>query len=192
MLPLVTLLALVACGHTKSFVWVDNYQAPARPQEGETLIARGDVLQIRVFNQEQLSTRTRVRPDGRITVPLLNDVEAAGRAPPVLARDIEAHLKAMVKNAVVTVSVEESRPKSVLVVGQVNKPSTFLLDNASGVLQALVSAGGLTADASDDGIFVVRSAPAPARIRFTYDDLLDPRTNASAFKLQEGDVVVVE
>jgi polysaccharide export outer membrane protein len=186
------MLALVACGHAKSYVWVDNYKPPVRPQEVETLIARGDVIQIRVFNQEQLSTRTRVRPDGRITVPLLNDVEAAGRAPAALARDIEAHFKSMVKNAVVTVSVEETRPKSVLVVGQVSRPSTFLLDNASGVLQALVSAGGLTADANDDGIFVVRSTPSPARIRFSYDDLLDPRTNASAFKLQEGDVVVVE
>jgi polysaccharide export outer membrane protein len=189
---LVALIGAAGCAHSAKFVWADKYEPPPDPAQTTTKIGPGDLIQIRVFGQDQLSTRAKVRPDGKVSVLLLDDVQAAGFAPAALARDLEVRLKPMVKNAVVTVSVEETKQKSVLVVGEVLKPGPVPLDTGTGVLHALVGAGGLSPDASDDRIFVLRGAPAAARIRFRYENLLEPGSPAAGFKLREGDVVVVE
>ena len=77
---------------------------------GEYVINIGDVLSIQVWEQEKMSGRMRVRSDGRISLPLLNDVDAAGKTPVKLARDLEASLKSVILNPMVTVVVEESKP----------------------------------------------------------------------------------
>lgn len=188
--PLVVLALASACSHTREFVWVDDFKAP-QTKPLPVLVAPGDLLQVRVFNQDQLGSRTRVREDGKITLPLVNDVDAAGLTPRALAVEIERRLKDLVKNSIVTISIEEKKPTTVLVVGEVVKPGAYSIDEMTGVLHALVSAGGLTQDASDDKIFVVRRG-VPARIRFRYEDLLAPSGKAKTFRLEVDDVVVVE
>ena len=74
------------CTHVGDFVWVDAYQGAASPASLSYVIAPGDLLNVRVWNQEAMSARVRVRGDGMISLPFLNDVEAAGLEPPVLAR----------------------------------------------------------------------------------------------------------
>jgi polysaccharide biosynthesis/export protein len=189
--PLVAALGLIlSCAHRHDFVWVDDFNPP--PGSAKPVVIRpGDVVQVRVFNQDQLSSRTKVRDDGMITLPLLHDVPAAGLAPLALAETVEERLKTLVRNAVVTVSIEERKPPTVLVVGEAVKPGAYAIDFDAGVLQALASAGGLTPDAHDDSIFVVRSS-APMRIRFAYEALLQPTSKARNFKLEDGDVIVVE
>lgn len=183
---------VAGCAHGAKYVWVEDYESPPDPAQAITRIARGDVLQVRVFSQDQLSTRARVRSDGNISIPLLDDVQVAGFTPPALARDLESRLKSIIKNPVVTVSIEESRPKTVLVLGEVNRPGPIPLETGSGVLQALAAAGGLSPDASDDRVFVLRTLPARVRIRLRYEALLDPGSPAAEFKLREGDVILVE
>lgn len=174
-----------------AFVSVDRYREAGG---GEYVIAPGDVLQVSVFQQEAMSARVRVRSDGRVSLPLVNECVAAGKSPRLLASELEQKLKDFVNKPSVRVSLEEGRPLAVSVVGEVVRPGALTLEPNAGVLQALAAAGGLTDFAHRDGIFVVRAATdaAPARVLFTWDALASGEGHALRFRLLTGDVVVVE
>jgi polysaccharide export outer membrane protein len=186
------LVAGAGCANTKPFTWVQDYKEPATPQQPGYVIQNGDVLQIRVFNQPDMSAKARVRDDGKVSVPFLNDVVAAGFTPNALAQQLQVRLKEFINAPVVTISLEEPRPFSVAVMGEVNKPGLYPVPTGAGVLQALAAAGGFTNYAARDRIFVVRDVPERARIRFAYEDLTLAEGKAAAFKLRPGDAVVVE
>jgi polysaccharide export outer membrane protein len=173
-------------------VWVDQYRDPSAGKERRYVLGAGDTVQVRVFGQEGMGATARVRSDGKITLPFLNDVQAEGYEPSVLAQQIQARLKDFINEPVVTVSVESARDMQVLLVGEVQRPGTTPLPPGSGVLAAIVAGGGLTDFADDEMIFVVRHTPQPARIRFTYKSLIAPTGPATTFKLETGDVIVVE
>jgi polysaccharide biosynthesis/export protein len=186
-------LALLAgCASVGQYTWVDELPDAGAPPVGQYVIAPGDVIQVRVYNQEGMSVRTRVRTDGKISLPFLYDVDAAGYTPTALAQQLQTRLKEFVNLPVVTVSLDEPRASSVSVLGEVSHPGTFIIDGSTGVLQALALAGGLTDYARRDRIFVVRSTPSPLRIRFTFQKLAQIEGRAPRFRLQPGDVVVVE
>lgn len=164
-------------------------------QDGSYLITPGDVLQVRVFQQDAMSARVKVRADGKVSLPMVNDVMAAGKSPTILAGELQTRLKDFINNPVVTVSLEESRPVSVSVLGEVMRPGVVTLEAGSGVLQALAASGGLTDFAHRDGLFVLRKAsgqPGPKRIRFSWDVLSRGEGAAARFTLFPGDVVVAE
>lgn len=183
------LTGLFGCGSSGKYVWVDDL--PAAQSTDIYRIAAGDELNVRVYNQQNLSTRSKVRSDGRIAVPLVGDVEVRGKTPAVVGREIEARLKQYVVSPAVTVTVEASQPTTVAVLGEVAHPGVYTVDPASGVLQALAAAGGFTEFASREAIYVVRQLP-PQRIRFSWSALLDGDKRAEDFRLHKGDVVVVE
>ena len=193
---LATLLLLSACYQPGRFTWVDDYREPQVSQQDDSYVIRkGDVLNVNVWNQRDITSRSRVRDDGRISLPLVNDVEAAGLTPAALARAMELKLKDMVANPVVTVMVDEAQPIKISVLGEVRNPGKKLLESGSGLLQALSEASGFTDYARDDAIYVLRKEPGyaqPLRIRFTYEALTRSEGTASAFRLKTGDVVVVE
>ncbi len=192
MMALATAFAFaLSCSGLGKYVWVDAYEEP--PQgEKPYVIAPGDVILVRVFGQDQISTRARVRSDGKISLPLLNDVKAAGLTPLALSNELGRQLKDFIKEPLVTVSLEETGPPIIYVIGEVAKPGAYPLDKSSGVLSALSNAGGLTPDACTDCIFVLRQGPSAVRIRFVYEALLRPAGRAPAFQLRPGDIVVVE
>ncbi|HVP67269.1 MAG TPA: polysaccharide biosynthesis/export family protein [Anaeromyxobacteraceae bacterium] len=194
--PLCALLALApACKHSGDYVWVDDLPQTPQAADKEYVIQPGDTISVRVWNQEGMSAKARVRQDGKISLPFLNDVEAAGIPPNVLARRLQARLKDFIVNPVVTISLEEPKPIQVSVLGEVTRPGILQLEPGSGVIQALATAGGLNDYASRDGIYVIRQTPeagTPLRIRFTYESLTQVRGRAATFRLQSGDVVVVE
>ncbi len=103
-----------------------------------------DILKIDVWKEEQLTRTVPVRPDGKITLPLLNDVQAAGLAPMELANEISEQLKKYINNPQVTVSVTEINSRRVYVTGEVMKGGAFALLPHMTVLQALSSSGGFT------------------------------------------------
>jgi polysaccharide export outer membrane protein len=196
-LGLVLGLALVGAGCapqvTSPFVWVDEWREPQpAPESGEYVIGVGDGLTILVWEQEKMSAKVRVRTDGQVSLPFLNDVPAAGLTPVALAQDLENRLKALIVTPRVTVAVDESKPLSVSVLGEVGEPGLHNLDPGSGVAQALAAAGGLRDYAHKDRIFVLRSGDKPVRIRMTYQSLTAAESAAASLRLRTGDVVVVE
>jgi len=186
------LLLLVGCATPGPFTWVNDYPDPPIVPEKGTVLVPGDVITIRVYNQPEMSTKTRVRNDGKVSMPFLNDVDAAGMTPVVLAKNLQTRLKEYVNSPVVTISLDEPRLNAIPVTGEVTKPGVFALDPGAGVLAALASAGGLSAFATQDRIFVIRQLPAPARIRFSYKELQNGDHKSIQFQLRQGDAVVVE
>ncbi|AKF84442.1 polysaccharide export outer membrane protein [Myxococcus fulvus] len=189
-------LVLVASGCTGlgKYTWVDEYQEKPPPLDASYRIAAGDLLNIRVWNQESLTTQARVRDDGRISLLFLDDVEAAGHSPAMLSQQIQTRLKDYINHPVVTVALEMPRPIKVTMVGEVNRIGPLEIDVGASLLQALAGAGGFTEYAHKDRIFVMRQddGQAPVRIRFRYQDLIHAEGRAPSFRLRPGDVVVVE
>jgi polysaccharide export outer membrane protein len=190
--PAAPLLLLCACAHGGAFVSVEDFAKADPPRSSPYAIQEGDLIRIQVWNQDAMSTRARVRSDGQISVPFLKDVAVAGKTPSALAGELEGMLKDYVNHPVVYVVVEESKPATVSVIGEVTRPGIYPIDGETGVAQALAAGGGFTAYAHKDRIYVLRAASPPARIRFTYDGLIQATGAAPAFRLRGGDVVVVE
>jgi polysaccharide export outer membrane protein len=186
-----TVLSVVGCGSTGPYVWVDSLPAQAGGG-GDVLIADGDVLNVRVFNQDPLSTKERVRSDGRISIPVIGEIVARGKRPAQLAAEIQDRLKDIVKVPSVIVTFEQGAGEmKVSVVGEVRNSGVFPIEPGSNVLHALAAAGGLSDYADGDKVFVVRKA-LPQRVRFRYADLRSADPKSIQFTLQNGDVVVVE
>lgn len=179
-----------------NYVWVDAFTDPggASAPENAYTITSGDMLNIRVYNQDTISTRGRVGPDGNIAIPLAGEVVAKGLPPAVLSRQIEARLKPFIVAPSVAIIVEEAQPVKVAVVGEVAHPAVLAVTAGTGVLQVLALAGGITEYANRDRIFVLRERPAhePIRIRFTYHDLTRGVGRAGVFHVVSGDTVIVE
>jgi polysaccharide export outer membrane protein len=192
-------LVIAACAEVGPYVWVDQYPKMRRPEASPVgngyVIGPGDVLSVRVFDKDNMSApHVRVRNDGKVSLPFLNDVDAAGFTPAALAERLQTQLTAFVNLPVVTVSIEEAQPCLISVVGEVTRPGVYPLDGCGSLLQALASAGGMTQYGHRDRIFVLRSdaVALPTRIRFTYEMLLHAEAPAAQFRLQRGDVLVVE
>jgi polysaccharide biosynthesis/export protein len=170
--------------------------APARSanaaNQPEYRIGSGDKLQINVYKENDLTQALQVRPDGRITLPLVGDVAAAGQTPMQLQRKLAESLREFVSNPVVTVMVTEVADRVVYVMGEVNTPGAVPLKGPMTVLQALAVAGGFKDFANKGGIKVLRKTPGSDRVEtipFSYKDAL--RSDAPVFYLAEGDTVVV-
>jgi polysaccharide biosynthesis/export protein len=187
------LLAVTAlgCSGVGQYVWADSVPEAPADAGGEYRLARGDLIYVRVFNQDPLSGRTRVRPDGQVTIPFVNDVPAAGRTTQELAKTLEVRLLDFIKAPVVTVFLEELGPSQLSVIGEVARPGVYPLERGQGVLRALAAAGGLTEFAHKDRIFLVR-AGTQGRIRFTLEALSTPGSRSARFRVQNDDVIVVQ
>jgi polysaccharide export outer membrane protein len=170
-------------------------RAPARaattPTQPEYRIGSGDKLQINVYKEADLTQSLQVRPDGRITMPLVGDLAAAGQTPMQLQRRLAESLREYVSNPVVTVMVVEVADRVVYVMGEVNTPGAVPLKGSMTVLQALAVAGGFKDFANKGGIKVLRKIGGDRveTIPFSYKDSL--RGDAQPFYLAEGDTVVV-
>ncbi len=155
-------------------------------------IGPADVLQITVWRNEPLSREVPVRPDGKISLPLLNDVQAAGLTAIELRDEIAKGLKEYVTAPAVTVTVKEINSLKVNVLGQVQKPGVLEVKRRVSVLEAVALAGGLTPFAAPNRMVVLRKGPDGrlVRIGIRYDDLVqgDDRQN---ILLQRDDTVMV-
>lgn len=195
-LAVATALAMTGCAHNPGqFVWVDQLAAPdIAPASAAYVAGPGDLLSVQVFNHPEMSGRTRVRDDGKLSIPLLGDVAALGRSPAELARDMATQLEArnLAVATRVTVLLEERAPLRVSVLGEVARPGFYPVESGAGLAEALASAGGFTEFAHRDRVYVVRRTPTPVRVRFNYADLVHANGRAADFRLRPGDVVVVE
>lgn len=169
-------------------------QVPAPETRGEAAYRIGpqDMLQIDVWKEPEITRQVPVRPDGKISLPLLNDVQAAGLTPMELAGVIGDGLKKYINNPQVTVSVSTINSRRAYVTGEVTKPGAFpLLPNMT-VLQALTSAGGFTQFAKIKSIYILRTEGGKqTRIPFNYKAVVQGKKPEDNIELQSGDTVVV-
>jgi polysaccharide biosynthesis/export protein len=157
-------------------------------------LAAGDKLRIEVYKDAQLSQSLQVRPDGKITLPLVGDVVAAGHTSMELRDSISGSLKEYISNPVVTVIVVETTPQVVYVTGEVTHPGALpLTTGRMSILQALAMAGGFTDFANRKDITILRkTASGMEKLKFNYKDALDDDNRREPLQLQPGDTVVVK
>jgi polysaccharide export outer membrane protein len=151
-----------------------------------------DLLQISVWNNEAMSRTVPVRPDGNISLPLLNDVHAAGLTPMELRDQLMQKLADYMPHPEVSVIVNDVHSFKVAVIGQVPKPNRYELKSAATVMDALAMAGGFTEFASRSRVVVIRANGATTeRIPFDYGKVRDGDPKQVNFRLQPGDIVLV-
>ena len=156
----------------------------------EYRIGSGDKLQINVYKEADLTQALQVRPDGRITMPLIGDFAAAGQTPMQLQRTLSESLREYVTNPVVTVMVVEVAPRVVYVMGEVNTPGAVPLQGTMTVLQALAVAGGFKDFANTKNIMIKRTTAAGVQtIKFDYKKAIN--SDSKPVYLQPGDVIIV-
>jgi polysaccharide export outer membrane protein len=182
--------ASAACTGPGTYVWFNA--VPPEALSSEYLINVGDIVSIRVLNHDEMTTRVRVRADGRLALPIIGEVEARGRRPSALRSELEARLKDYIVAPSVTLNIDETQPAHFVVIGEVSHTGMFPLEPTTRLADALALSGGITEYASRDRIFVVRMSPMRLRIRFTYEAVLRDDGHAAAFRLHPDDVVVVE
>jgi polysaccharide export outer membrane protein len=152
-----------------------------------------DIVRIDVWKEPEISrSGLPVRPDGKISLPLLNDVQATGLSPSELSNVISEGLKKYMNNPQVTVTVLEINSKRVYVTGEVKRPGEFpLLPNMT-ILQALTHSGGFTPFARTKGIYVLRNEGGKqVKYPFNYKEVIKGNHPEQNVELQPGDLIVV-
>jgi polysaccharide export outer membrane protein len=156
------------------------------------LIGPEDVLDVTVWKEPDVSRVVPVRPDGRISLPLINDVQAAGLSPEQLAASVAEKLRKFVNDPNVTVIVTAINSQRVFVVGEVLRAGAFPLLPGMTVLQALGAAGGFTTFADVKKIHVMRTHDGKrSEIPFNYRDVLKGDNPEQNITLEPGDTIVV-
>lgn len=164
----------------------------AATEDPNYVIGAQDVLDISVWKEPELTRPVPVRPDGKISMPLLNDVQAAGKTPLQLAADITAGLKKFVTDPQVTVIVTTINSQRVYILGEVNRAGAYPLLPEMTVLQALSSAGGFTQYANLKKIYVLRIEEGKqVKHPFNYKDVLAGKAADQNIFVRAGDTIVV-
>jgi polysaccharide biosynthesis/export protein len=163
-----------------------------KPKE-EYVIGAEDVLAINVWRDKELSRVVPVRPDGKISVPLLNEVQASGLTPEQLQASLSEGLRKYLDHPEVTVIVQEPKSHQFNVVGEVQKAGSYVLGRRLTVLDAIALAGGFKDFAKQKQIYVLRAQPdgSEQRIPFNYKEVIKGRNAQQNIPLQPGDTVVV-
>lgn len=163
--------------------------APVPPTPGDYVIGPDDRLSIVFWRDPELSAEVVVRPDGRISLPLLNDVDAAGLTPDELRQRLIAEAVRFIKDPAATVVVTAINSRRVFITGQVEKPGAYPLNGATTVLQLIATAGGLREFVGGKDIVVVRHGNLP--LKFNYQAVVKGKDLQQNIQLQPGDTVIV-
>ena len=164
-----------------------------KPHDDSFVIGNGDLLAINVWKELDLSRSIPVRSDGKISLPLVGEVQAAGRTPLQLEQDIASRLRDYITKPEVTVMVQEINSQKFNIVGQVAKPGSYSLTLATTVMDAISLAGGFRDFAKQKGIYILRQTPSgsESRIVFNYKDFIKGKNPTQNVKLEPRDTVVV-
>jgi len=171
---------------------VTKASAPTSATDHDYVIEPEDVLQINVWKETDISSSVPVRPDGKISLPLLNDVQAAGLTPVQLAAQITDLLKQIIAEPRVTVIVTAMNSRRAYVMGQVTRQGAVLLVSNLTVLQALSAAGGPAPFANTKKIYILRAENGKQiRIPFNYAEVIKGKNQEQNIILKPGDTIVV-
>ncbi len=166
--------------------------AKAATEDPNYMIGAQDVLDISVWKEPELTLSVPVRPDGKISIPLLNDVQAAGLTPTQLAMRITTDLKKFVTNPQVTIIVTQINSQRIYILGEVSRAGAYPLLPQMTMLQALSSAGGFTQFANLKKIYMFRVEDGKqVRYPFNYKDVVNGKRPDENVILRAGDTIVV-
>lgn len=183
-------LILTAC--VEQMTEVPNFRRVPASEERSYVIGPDDLLQIVVWKNESLSRELRVRPDGKITLPLINDIQASGKTPSDLRDVISKRLEKYVEVAGVTVIVREINSSKVSVLGQVRRPGIYPLRSDLTVLDAIAMAEGFNEFAATNRMVIIRKNGKETHwIRVNYNDILQGKVSEDRLFLASGDTLVV-
>ena len=167
-------------------------ERPAATSDPNYLLGAQDVLDVSVWKEPELSREVPVRPDGKISLPLLNDVQAAGLTPIELAAQIRAGLNKYMTNPQVTVIVIEINSQRIYLLGEVARAGAYILLPGMTVLQALSNAGGFTPFSNLKNIYVLRQENGKQqKLPFNYKEVISGKKTEQNIELKAGDTIVV-
>lgn len=157
------------------------------------VIGENDLLEVDVWKDKEISRTVPVRPDGKISLPLIGEIQASGMTPLQLQDDIAQRLKSFLANPEVTVIVTDPRSRHFNIVGQVAKPGEYPLSQSMTVLDAISVAGGFRDFAKETKIYVLRTNPGGSqeRLPFNYKDAIKGKKPETNVLLKPGDTIVV-
>ena len=159
---------------------------------GDYVIGVEDVLSVVFWREKDMSADVVVRPDGKISLPMLNDVQAAGLTPEALADAVAKAGEKFVRDPGATVIVKEIRSRKIYIIGEVARPGTFQLGSDMTVLQALGEAGGFIEGADKGDVIIVRNEGGKEhRFKFNYNDVVRGKNAAQNIRLIPGDTIIV-
>ncbi|WP_425340665.1 XrtA/PEP-CTERM system exopolysaccharide export protein [Caldimonas aquatica] len=189
--------AFVAAGMLSACGTVGQY--PPAPSAAETpdhryKIGALDTLNIVVWRNPELSTVVTVRPDGRISTPLVEDVMAAGRSPADLSREVEKALAKFIRDPVVTIVVSNFQgtfSEQIRIVGEATRPQSIPYRQGMTVLDVMIQAGGLTDFADGNGAVLVRGSEAGKQYSVRLKDLLKRGDISANVQMKPGDIIIV-
>jgi len=165
----------------------------SKPHDDSFLIGNDDVLAINVWKEPDLTRSIQVRSDGKISLPLVGEVQATGQTPVQLEQDIATKLRIYITKPEVTVMVEKINSDKFNILGQVAKPGSYSLALAPTVMDAIAIAGGPGDFAKQKAIYILRQNPdgGQSRIAFNYRDFIKGKNLHQNIKLEPHDTVVV-
>lgn len=191
-------VALVVAPATSSALALAQDSPSTTPASGSAhdssyVIGNSDVLAVTVWKQPDISRSVPVRPDGRISLPLVGELQAAGLTPLQLEQAIAAKLKTYMTNPEVTVIVETINSQKYNVLGRVARPGSYPLTARTTVLDAIAAAGGFMDFAKQKGVYILRHSKdgGQTRIPFNYKDVIKGKHVEQNIRLQSDDTVIV-
>jgi polysaccharide export outer membrane protein len=164
-----------------------------QPHDTDFVIGNGDVLNINVWKQPDLSRAVPVRSDGKVSLPLIGEVKAAGETPAKLEQELTSMFKPYLAEPEVTVIVEQINSQKFNILGRVAKPGSYSLLNPTTVLDAIALAGGCREFAKQKSIYILRRHPdgSETRLPFNYQDVIKGKNTAQNIDLLPRDTIVV-
>lgn len=164
-----------------------------KPHDNSFVIGNDDVLAINVWKEPDISRSIPVRSDGKISLPLVGEVQAAGQTPLKLEQEIAGKLKSYISEPEVTVMVQQINSQKFNILGQVVRPGSYLITNSATVLDAIAQAGGFRDFAKQKAIYILRQNPDGSEVRlpFNYKEVVKGKNTSQNIKLQPRDTIVI-
>ena len=165
----------------------------AKPHDDSFVIGNDDVLAINVWKEPDVSRSIPVRSDGKISLPLVGEVQATGRTPLKLEQDIAARLKNYIAEPEVTVIVQQINSQKFNILGMVSRPGSYPINNSATVLDAIALAGGFRDFAKQKNIYVLRQNAdgSETKMPVNYKEVVKGKNTAQKIKLEPRDTIVV-
>ena len=191
----VGIVFVVSCSSTPVSDSTSTVDAQDVTQAPQYLIGPGDTLQVFIWGNQEFSVTVPVRPDGKISTPLVEDVVAIGRTPTQLAREIEQRLKRFIKNPIATVLVTEfigTSFQQIRIIGEASRPQAIPYRNGMTVLDVMIAVGGLTEFAAGNRAKIVRNkSNGTHEIEMRLDDLLQDGDITANVAMRPGDILII-